>query len=233
MKNIKNLIAILVVVFALTSCVREYKEPTAPNQSQQNVNNFQGNKKAPMSATANQRANQNANPTSTSDYTVDKKGNYYQELRKGLGLTRPQMNQVKGVMENYRKRIKSAGPTSKQGLALKGERNNKLLTVLSKAQMEQKKYIDAVYFGFKTDSPAHPVNLKNNLALTDGQILEVLAAQSDFKSVRSKLGKNVDPKAPQLMKALEKRNTALQQILSNEQFAGYRKAMKQAYSVAG
>jgi len=228
---------VALVTFMLTSCVREYKEE-GPNKVAQTSNTHRnaGANRMQTKQAAGNAGGASAGGASAgvdANYTIDRKGNYYQELRKGLGLTRPQMNQVKGIAENFRKQIKAAGPTSKKGLALKAERNNKLLTVLSKGQMEQKKYLDAVYFGFSTESPAHPVNLKRSLAISDSKMLQILAAQSDFKAVRARLGKNVDPKAPQLMKALEKRNNALQEILSPEQFVQYRKAMKAAYSVAG
>lgn len=229
MKRVNILIVMLVISYIFSSCVREYKEEgtnnaTAPRTAKK-AQNMGAEKVASTSAkTAG---------TAEANYTIDRKANYYQELRKGLGLTRPQMNQVKDIAEKYRVRIKDAGPTTKQGIALKAERNNKFLTVLSKAQLDQKKYIDAVYFGFSTESPAHPVNLKKALSLSDSKVLQILSVQNDFKAVRDRLGKNIDAKNPQLMKALERRNTALQQILSPEQFAQYRKAMKAAYSVAG
>lgn len=229
----KNLIVFILSALLITSCIKKAENPNAgANRATSQVQS--GNQNTPP--TNNQTANAGGNmggaaetATRGSNYNINTKANYFKEMRNALGINNKKMKKLMSITEKYQPQIKANKGNTNKVNNLREAKNREIANVLSAEQMEQKKYIDAVFYGYAGKSQAHPVNLKKSLGISDGKMLDYLAIQGTYNAAKKRFKANGQLSEGKLGELLATRNEALTQVFSESEFANFRQVMKQAY----
>ena len=229
----KNLIIFILSTFLITSCIKKAENQNAgANRSNTQVQSGNQN-----TTPANQTTNTNSSNTSTvpasasrrAGQNINTQANYFKELKKALGIDNKKMTKLMAISEKYQPQIKENKNNTSKLNNLRESRGREFAIVLSPEQMEQKKYVDAVIYGYVGKSPAHPVNLKKSLGVSDGKILEYLAIQGTYNATKKRLKSNGQLSESKLGELIKARNESLSKVFSESEFENYRRIMKQAY----
>ena len=233
----RNSLIIILSVLLVTSCVKKAENPNAGANRSAGTSQVQAGNQNTPSANNGAASNRNSGGAASmsnassrgSDYNINTKANYFKEMRNALGINNKKMKKMMEITEKYQPQIKANKSNPNKLTNLREAKNREIGNVLTPEQMEQKKYIDAVFYGYSGQSPAHPVNLKRAMGISDGKMLDYLVIQGTYNAAKKRFKSNGQLSDAKLGELLATRNENLSQVFNDSEFAKFRQVMKQAY----